>query len=70
MPRHQDTYRGMRYLVDTIDAGDGRHGYQSVVDGKRPLVGAPCATEALALQRGIDAAKAKIDDVLQSLRRA
>ena len=68
MARHQDIYRGFRFLVDTIAAGDGRHGYQTVVDGKRPVIGIPCGTEAQALQQGIEAAKAKIDGILQAYR--
>jgi hypothetical protein len=68
MARHQDIYRGFRFLVDTIDAGDGRHGYQAVVDGKRPLVGAPCGTPDEAMARGIAAAEAKIDEVLKAYR--
>ena len=69
MTRHDDTYNGFRYLVDTIAADDGRFGYQAVVDGKRPLIGIPCASEAEAMARGVAAAKAKIDEVLQSYRK-
>jgi hypothetical protein len=69
MTRHDDTYNGFRFIVDTIDAGGGRYGFQAVVDGKRPLIGIPCASEAEALARGVAAAKAKIDEVLQSYRK-
>ena len=64
MARFSDIHRGLRFLVDTIEAGGGRCGYQAVVDGKRPLIGRPCASEAEALAKGIEAAKAKIDEVL------
>lgn len=65
MTRLNDTYKGFRYLVDTLDAGGGRYGYQTVVDGKRPIVGAPCTSEAEAAAAGIRAAHAKIDEVLE-----
>lgn len=68
MPRHQDTYRGIRFLVDTVTADDGRHGYQAVVDGKRPLIGVPCGTQAQAMAQGIEAACRKIDEVLGAYR--
>lgn len=66
MTRHDDFYRGFRFIVDTIEAGQGRFGYQAVVDGKRPLIGIPCASEAEAIDKGIAAAQAKIDEVLAS----
>ncbi len=66
MPRHDEVYKGFRFIVDTIDAGQGRFGYQAVVDGKRPLVGAPCASASDALAQGIAAARAKVDEVLQA----
>ena len=68
MPRHDDTYRGFRYIVDTIAADDGRFGYQTVVDGKRPIIGIPCGSEAEALAQGILAAEAKVDEVLKAYR--
>lgn len=65
MARHTDTYRGLRFIVDTLPADDGqRHGYQAVVDGKRPLIGRPCASMDEALAQGIAAARGKIDEVL------
>lgn len=64
MTRHDDTYKGFRFIVDTIDAGGGRCGYQAVVDGKRPLIGIPCGSHDEALQQGIAAARAKIDSIL------
>lgn len=70
MARHTDTYRGLRYLVDTIAAGDGRFGHQTVVDGKRPIIGIPCGDEAEALAQGIVAAQSKIDEVLKGYPRA
>ncbi len=66
MDRHDDVYRGIRFIVDTIPVGDGRFGYQAVVDGKRPLVGAPCKSDRDAMTEGIAAAKAKIDSVLRA----
>lgn len=68
MARYDDTYKGFRFIVDTIDAGTGRFGYQTVVDGKRPIIGIPCGDEAEALAQGIAAAKAKIDEVLGAYR--
>lgn len=69
MARHTDTHRGLRFIVDTIPADDGiRHGYQAVVDGKRPLIGLPCASQAEALAQGTAAARAKIDEVLDAYR--
>ncbi len=68
MPRSDDVYKGLRFIVDTIAADDGRVGYQAVVDGKRPIIGAPCANEEAAIAAGIAAAKAKIDAVMDSYR--
>ena len=70
MARHDDTYRGFRFIVDTIPGNDGRFGYQAVVDGKRPLIGIPCGSEQEAMAQGIDAARAKVDAVLQGYRTA
>jgi hypothetical protein len=68
MARHDDVYKGIRFIVDTISAGDGRFGYQAVVDGKRPIIGPPCASEREAMAAGIAAAQAKIESVLQAYR--
>lgn len=68
MPRTDDVYKGLRFIVDTIAADDGRFGYQAVVDGKRPIIGAPCANQDQAMAAGVAAAKAKIDSVLESYR--
>ncbi|WP_418315576.1 hypothetical protein [Piscinibacter sakaiensis] len=69
MARHDDIYKGFRYIVDTIAAGDGRFGWQTVVDGKRPIIGPPCPTEADAMAAGIEAAQAKIESVLDGYRK-
>ncbi|MEO8279595.1 MAG: hypothetical protein ABI564_07875 [Ideonella sp.] len=68
MARHDAVYKGFRFIVDSIAADDGRFGYQAVVDGKRPIVSAPCGSEHDAITQGIVAAKAKIDLVLQAYR--
>ncbi len=68
MARHDDVYKGFRFIVDTIAADDGRFGYQAVVDGKRPIIGVPCGSDPEALAEGVAAAKAKIDSVLQAYR--
>ena len=63
MARHSDIYKGFRFIVDTIAASGGRFGYQAVVDGKRPLIGLPCASEKEALAQGIAAAQDKIESI-------
>ena len=68
MVRHDEVYKGLRFIVDTIAADDGRFGYQAVVDGKRPIVGKPCGSDHDAMAEGIAAAKAKIDSVLEAYR--
>lgn len=68
MARHDDTYKGFRFIVDTIDAGRGRFGYQSVVDGKRPIIGIPCGDEPEAMAQGVKAAQMKIDAILEGYR--
>ena len=69
MPRYDDMYKGLRFIVDPIAADDGRFGYQAVVDGKRPIIGRPCGSEREAVAEGIAAAKAKIDAVLEAYKR-
>ena len=68
MARHDEVYKGLRFIVDTIAADDGRFGYQAVVDGKRPLISAPCGSAQEAMAEGVAAARAKIDLVLQAYR--
>lgn len=68
MARHDEVYKGIRFIVDSIAGGGGQFGYQAVVDGKRPIIEASCGCESEAMDRGIDTARAKIDSILLAYR--